>query len=203
MLRIINKTNSVVVVYNDNFNCEVAIGETKTVSDDFLTDCSEIFFKYFYLKESETECGWEKGISRYYYLYNKKVNIPTITKASVRNIEEIVLERNDTNVNAIIIKTFCVKGILCKNGNEKIENQKVLFCDSRIRKRLLWIMIPKLTILLLFSVLLALTAVIAEGTTEIKIVITCISALLFLWWLYSIKVYIKIKHYENAQNKYK
>lgn len=203
MLRIINKTNSVVVVYNDNFSCEVAIGETKTVSDDFLTDCNEIFFKYFHLKENEIESDWEKGISRYYYLYNKKVNIPTITKVSVRNTEEIILERNDTNVNAIIIKTFCVKGILCKNGNEKIENQKVLFCDSRIRKRLLWIMIPKLTILLLFSVMLALTAVIAEGTTEIKIVITCISALLFLWWLYSIKVYIKIKHYENAQNKYK
>ncbi len=203
MLRIINKTDSVVSVYNDNFSCEVAIGETKTVSEDFSTDCSEIFFKHFHLKENETESGWEKGISRYYYLYNKKINIPTITKVSIRNIEEIVLERNDTNINAIIIKTFSVKSILCKNDNKKIVNQKVFFCNSHIRKRLLWIMIPKLTILLLFSVMLALTAIIAEGTTEINIVITCVSALLFLWWIYSIQVYIKIKHYENAQNKHK
>lgn len=71
-MKIINNTGSVVTAYNDNLSIEIAINETKIVPDEFLTECSEIHFKYFSLKNTEVASGWEKGISRYYYLYNKK-----------------------------------------------------------------------------------------------------------------------------------
>ena len=95
---------------------------------------------------------------------------------------------------------MCVKNVLCKTNDKKIENQKVSFLDSHIRKKLLMIMIPKLVILFLLSIILALTVVIAEGTLGTNIAIASISLILFLWWLYSIVIFTKIKHYENNAN---
>ncbi|MBO5212401.1 MAG: hypothetical protein J6B60_02555 [Clostridia bacterium] len=203
MLKIINNTGSVVVAYNDKFNIALAINETKIVPDEFLINFNEMCFKYFSLKNSEIESGWEKGISRYYYLYNKKINIPTITKINVNDVNEIILEKNETNINVILIKTMCVKNILCKTNSKIIENQRVNFLDSHIRKKLLLMMTPKLIILILCSVILALTVIISEGTLGTKILIALISLLLFLWWLYSIMIFVRIKHYnnENAKNK--
>ncbi len=200
MLKIINNTGSVVTAYNDNFSIELAINETKIVPDEFLTDCSEIYFKYFSLKHAEITSGWEKGISRYYYLYNKKINIPTLTRINTNGIGEIILEKNDTNINVIVIKTMCVKNILCKTNSKKIENQRVSFLDSHIRKKLLIIMMPKLIILFLFSIILALTVVIAESTLGTKVAISSISLILFFWWLYSITIFMRIKHYESNVN---
>ncbi len=201
MLKIINNTGSVVVAYNDKFNIELAINETKIVPDEFLVDGNEMCFKYFSLKNSEIESGWEKFIGRYYYLYNKKINIPTITKINANDVDEVVLEKNETNINVIVIKTMCVKNILCRTNSKIIENQRVSFLDSHIRKKLLMIMIPKLIILFLFSIILALTVVIAEGTLGTNILIALISLVLFLWWLYSIMIFVKIKHYNNENVK--
>lgn len=130
-------------------------------------------------------------------LIQQKINIPTITSLNLNGIGDIILEKNETNINVIIIKTMCVKSILCKADSKKVENQRVSFLDSHIRKKLLMIMIPKLVILFLFSIILALTVVIAEGTLGTNIAIASISLILFLWWLYSIAIFIKIKHYEN------
>ncbi len=197
MLKIINNTGSVVTAYNDNFSIELAMNETKIVSDELLVDCREIYFKYFSLKNTEITSGWEKGISRYYYLYNKKINIPTITRININGIDEIILEKNDTNINVIVIKTMCVKNILCKTNRKKIENQRVSFLDSHIRKKLLMIMTPKLIMLFLFSITLALTVVIAEGTLGTNVAISSISLILFFWWIYSITIFTRIKHYES------
>lgn len=197
MLKIINNTGSVVIAYNDNFSIELAINEIKIVSDELLTDCREIYFKYFSLKNTEVTSGWEKGISRYYYLYNKKVNIPTTTRIDMTGIDEIILEKNETKINVVILKTMCIKNILCKSNSKKVENQRVSFLDSHIRKKLLIIMMPKLIILFLLSITLALTTFIAEGSLSTKIPIASLSLILFLWWLYSITIFIRIKHYEN------
>ena len=55
MLKITNNTGSVVSDYNDTFNIEIAISETKIISDEYLSNCSEAYFKYFSLKKSKVE----------------------------------------------------------------------------------------------------------------------------------------------------
>lgn len=202
-MKIINNTGGVVTAYTNNCSVEIAINGTEIVPNELLIDCGEMFFKYFSLKNAEITSGWEKGISRYYYLYNKQINIPTITRINITDIDEIILEKNETKINVVIIKTMCVKNVLCKTNDKKIENQRVSFLNSHIRKKLLMIMIPKLVILFLLSIILALTVVIAEGTLGTNIAIASISLILFLWWLYSIVIFTKIKHYENNVNNNK
>ena len=199
MLKITNNTGSVVSVYNDTFNIEIAISETKIISDEYLSNCSEVYFKYFSLKKSEVESGWEKGISRYYYLYNKKINIPTVTKLILNGINEITLEKSDTNINVIIIKTMCVRGILLKTSGKTIKGQTVSFCDVKSRKKLMNIMLPKLIILFLLSVVLTLAAFIGEGTTEATIITLIVALMFFSWWLYTLRVFIKMKIYKEKQ----
>lgn len=199
MLKVTNNTGSVVSVYNDTFNIEIAISETKIISDEYLSNCSEVYFKYFSLKKSEVESGWEKGISRYYYLYNKKMNIPTVTKVNLNGINEITLEKSDTNINVIIIKTMCVRGILLKTSGKTIKGQTVSFCDVKSRKKLMDIMLPKLIILFLLSAVLTLAAFIEEGTTEATIITLIVALMFFSWWLYTLRIFIKIKNYREKQ----
>ena len=199
-MKIINNTGYVVTVFNSNFNKDIAIGESLIITDEELYGNFELCFKYFFVKKSEVneEWKWVSGArgGHYSYSYNKITNAPTVTKVNSYGINEITLEKSETNVNAIMFKSMCVRSILLKENNKAIKEQAVSFCDAKIRKRVMGIMFMKLIMLFLLSAALAIVAFTVEVTTDMALNILVVSLAFFIWWLYTLRVLIKIKKYK-------
>ena len=209
MMKIINNTGCVVTVFNDSFSSDIAIGDSLVITDEQLYGNFQLCFKYFFVKKREIEEGWGRS---YYYSYSRKLNVPTVTTANLYGINEITLEKSNTTVKGIMFKTMCVRSILLKAGNKAIKGQAVSFCDAKKRKKLLGILFMKLTLLFSITVLLALAAFIGFGTNRAThmlasfFAIRCedvaaaslsVSLLLFIWGLYTLRIFIKISSYNK------
>ena len=212
MMKIINNTGCVVTVFNDSFSSDIAIGDSLVITDEQLYGNFQLCFKYFFVKKSEIEEGWEKSRRSYYYSYSRKLNVPTVTTANLYGINEITLEKSDTTVKGIMFKTMCVRNILLKAGNKAIKGQAVSFCDAKNRKKLLGILFMKLTLLFSITVLLALAAFIGFGTNratnmlasffairgeDVAAASLSVSLLLFIWGLFTLRIFIKISSYNK------
>lgn len=132
--------------------------------------------------------------------------------ANLYGINEITLEKSDTTVNGIMFKTMCVRNILLKAGNKAIKGQAVSFCDAKKRKKLLGILFMKLTLLFSITVLLALAAFIGFGANratnmlasffairgeDVAAASLSVSLLLFIWGLFTLRIFIKISSYNK------
>ena len=94
---------------------------------------------------------------------------------------------------------MCVKGILLKTSDKIIKGQTISFCDTKSRKKLISIMLPKLIILFLLSAVLTFAAFIREGTIETTIITLIVALMFYSWWLYTLKIFIKTKNYREKQ----
>lgn len=210
-MKIINNTGCVVTVFNDSFSSDIAIGDSLVITDEQLYGNFQLCFKYFFVKKSEIEEGWEKTRHSYYYAYSIKKNAPTVTRANLYGVNEVTLVKNNTRIKAIMFKTVHVRSILLKANNKAIKGQAASFFDTKIRKRLLSTLFMKLILLFSFTVLFALAAFIGFGANDVTNMLAsffairggdaaassfCVSLVLFAWGLYTLWIFIKIKRIE-------
>ncbi|MBR6564599.1 MAG: hypothetical protein IKK71_04105 [Clostridia bacterium] len=107
MAKVTNHTKRVVTVYNDIFSVNLDINETVDISDDIIAENPEFNIRYLSLKKSKKETVFDLkrgGIRRRLYLdIEFKTNIPIITVANFKGVNNVKLKADDIELGALLI----------------------------------------------------------------------------------------------------
>ena len=145
MVKITNHTKRVVTVYNDIFSVNLDIDETAQISEDVLNRNPEFYVRYLSLKEAkkETEFDLKKDGIRFrtYLHFEIKTLFPVITVLNLENVSEVELKEDDVVLRSLLlIKTVCLKRILCKCDQVEPDNMRFLFLNEDDKAKFLKMM---------------------------------------------------------------
>ena len=145
MVKISNKTNRVVVIYNDIFSINIDVGATVEIDDEVLNKNHEFFVRYLSLKQvyKETEFDYKKrplSNARYFH-FEIKTFIPVITVLNLKDVSDVELKEDDILLRAFfLVKTVYLKRIACKCDQTEPENTKCLFLNHEDKTKFLKMM---------------------------------------------------------------
>lgn len=185
MLKIKNCTQRVVTVYNDIFSGNLDINQTIDIGDDIIAKNPEFNIKYLSLNESKKETVFDLkrgGIRRRLYLdVEFKTNIPIITVANFKGIDNVQLKADDVELGALLIFwPVILKRISCEYEPFDERKPQYMFLNAEDKVKFLKRMAIISAITFPIGVLALLTAIYACFYGEEGVVFNIVVSLFFL-----------------------
>ena len=210
MAKVTNHTKRVVTVYNDIFSVNLDINETVDISDDIIAKNPEFNSRYLSLKKSKKETVFDLkrvGIRRRLYLdIEFKTNIPIITVANFKGVNNVKLKADDIELGALLIFWLVIlKRISCEYEPFDERKPQYMFLNEEDKAKFLKRMAVINPITFPIGVLALLTAIYAcfygEEGVVFNIVVSLFSLGIGIIGIGDLKYRIKGKKWKIENQK--
>lgn len=154
-MKITNKTERVLLVYNEENSQAIPCNETVELSSD-LSNSSKIYIKYHFGKETDKtiDSGWSKSALGTHFHFNVIWSFATVLEITAPYSHSFSIVAEDLSAPSLILPHMNLQRLKCISDSDTKISVKSYFCSQKAKKKLMAWQVVKTVICALITFVL-------------------------------------------------